>query len=105
MTGWSPSLRVAHACSSMPLARPAVGLVPMAHAEHGRQVHHDTGLLTVGQVVRVCARPFSHQLLAVAHHLQLDRQPVALGVHAGHLFLHGPPLPAQVLRLVPEAFR
>ena len=55
----------------------------MAQAEHGRQVHHDTGLLTVGQVVRGCARLFSHQLPAVAHHLQLDRQPVALGAHAG----------------------
>ena len=26
---------------------------------------------------------YTHQLPAVAHHLQLDRQPVALGAHAG----------------------
>lgn len=32
--------------------------VAVAQAEHGRQVHHDTGLLTVGQVVRVAPGSF-----------------------------------------------
>lgn len=67
--------------------------VPQAKDEPFNQ-QHQTGLLAVGQVVRVCALVFSHQLPAVTHHLQLDCQLVPLGAPCGPVPRPAPRAPA-----------
>ena len=59
--------------------------VAWLHGEPAGQMQYQTGPPGVGQVVGVCAPPFSQQLLRVADDLQLDLQLVALGAHPRQL--------------------
>ncbi len=71
--------------------------VPWPHGEYVGQVQHQTGLLTVGQVVRVCARFFSQQLPGVSDGLHLDLELEAFGAQGRQLRGEFIAFPAHVL--------
>lgn len=78
--------------------RPHSQQVAWLHGEPAGQMQYQTGPPGVGQVVGVCAPPFSQQLLRVADDLQLDLRLVALGAHPRQLRTYPVAFPPHALK-------